>query len=174
MQLKDINDVYPEFVSSKEASVLENAATNTIVTVIKAIDTDEGRNAQIEYVLTDEHLVPFSLGPVDGLLRVSGRIDRESRSSYTLQIKARDRGEPPLSTNTELTVKILDENDNSPVLDSRHYSASVAENASIGALVLQVFSLFSCTVTIAELIPLQNSRCQLLTSMRDQTVEFAF
>ena len=78
------------------------------------------------------------MGPVDGLLRVSGRLDRELRSSYLLNITAKDRGEQPQQSSTQIFVNILDENDNSPVFDPKQYSASVAENASIGAMVLQV------------------------------------
>lgn len=111
---------------------------------IKAIDRDEGRNGYIEYMLAQEPSFPFTLGSVDGLLRVSGRIDRELRSSYTLSVTARDRGEPPRSTQSQLFVKVLDENDNSPVFDPKQYSASVAENASIGAMVLQVYLNYFC------------------------------
>jgi protocadherin Fat 4 len=80
----------------------------------------------------------FSLGPVDGLLRVSGRLDREARANYTLEVTARDRGDPPRHTKQSILVRVLDENDNSPVFDPKQYSASVAENASIGASVLEV------------------------------------
>uniref|UniRef100_A0A1B0CA02 Cadherin domain-containing protein n=1 Tax=Lutzomyia longipalpis TaxID=7200 RepID=A0A1B0CA02_LUTLO len=104
---------------------------------IKATDRDEGRNGYIEYLLTSEPTIPFTLGTVDGLLRVSGRLDREIQSSYNLMVTARDRGDPPKSTQTNISVKILDENDNSPVFDPKQYSASIAENASIGAMVLQ-------------------------------------
>lgn len=111
---------------------------------IKAIDKDEGRNGYIEYMLADDPPVPFTLGPVDGLLRISSRLDREIHASYKLTVTARDRGEPPRFTQQQILVKILDENDNSPVFDPKQYSASVAENASIGAMVLQVteYNLF--------------------------------
>lgn len=128
----------PEFVSSNVTMVMENIPINTVVTAIKAIDRDEGRNGYVEYVLVPDPAIPFTLGSVDGLLRVSGPLDRELQSSYTLSITARDRGEPPRSTQTHVLVKILDENDNSPVFDPKQYSASVAENASIGVMVLQV------------------------------------
>lgn len=139
----------PEFITSNETSVVENAPLNTVVMAIKAIDKDEGRNGYIEYMLASEPFVPFTLGSVDGLLRISGRLDRELKSTYKLKVTARDRGEPSRSTQTVILVKILDENDNSPVFDTRQYSAAVAENASIGAMVLQVnnfkyfFFLFS-------------------------------
>lgn len=104
---------------------------------IKAVDRDEGRNGYVEYML-EENDLPFTLGLVDGLLRVSGPLDREQKSNYTLAVIARDRGEPSRSSSTNVTVMVLDENDNSPVFDPRQYSATVAENASIGASVLQV------------------------------------
>ena len=129
----------PVFITPNETSVSENIPINTVMMAIKAIDRDEGRNGYIEYMLeSNSSTIPFTLGSVDGLLRVSGRLDRETKANYELTVTARDRGEPPKSTQTKILVKVLDENDNSPVFDPKHYSASVAENASIGASVLQV------------------------------------
>lgn len=129
----------PVFVTANYTSVIENIPINTVVMAIKATDRDEGRNGYIEYSLSSaEKSLPFTLGPVDGLLRVSGRLDRELRSNYELTVTAKDRGEPPKLARTKISVKILDENDNSPIFDPKQYSASIAENASIGAMVLQV------------------------------------
>uniref|UniRef100_A0A1A9W0E8 Cadherin domain-containing protein n=1 Tax=Glossina brevipalpis TaxID=37001 RepID=A0A1A9W0E8_9MUSC len=136
--LKDVNDEEPRFVSSNVTEMQENISTNTVVMVIKAIDRDEGRNGYIEYILEQDQALPFTLGAVDGLLRVAGKLDREQRASYTLNVTVRDRGEPSKSTRGQILVKILDENDNNPIFDPKQYSASVAENASIGAMVLQV------------------------------------
>lgn len=138
--LKDVNDMSPEFITPSDTSVAENIPVNTVIMAIKAVDKDEGRNGYIEYSLANDLVTNgvFSLGQVDGLLRVAGRIDREIKNNYTLVITARDRGDPPRSSQTEIYVKVLDENDNSPVFDPKQYSASVSENASIGASVLQV------------------------------------
>lgn len=147
--LRDVNDCAPEFVTPNVTAITENVPLSTVVTAIKAVDRDEGRNGYIEYSLAavgagaGDHQssglpLPFTLGTVDGMLRVAGRIDRELRAEYELAVVARDRGEPPLSTTMRLLVRVLDENDNSPVFDPKQYSASVAENASIGAMVLQV------------------------------------
>lgn len=139
--LKDVNDEAPKFVTPNEASVSENIPINTVMMAVKAIDRDEGRNGYIEYILeSNSSSVPFTLGSVDGLLRVSGWLDRETKANYTLTVAVRDRGEPPKLSRTNILVKVLDENDNSPVFDPKQYSASVAENASIGASVLQVSS----------------------------------
>lgn len=148
--IKDVNDEVPVFVSANETAIMENVAINTLVIAVKAVDNDEGRNGFIDYLLKEatgdgddevsdqSEPLPFSLSPTDGLLRVVDALDRELRSSYLLNITARDRGEPMQSTESQLLVRILDENDNSPVFDPKQYSASVAENASIGAMVLQV------------------------------------
>lgn len=137
--LKDVNDVSPVFVTANYTSIIENIPINTVVMAIKATDRDEGRNGYIEYSLSpSEQNLPFMLGPVDGLLRISGRLDRELRSNYELTVTAKDRGEPPKFAKTKIFVKVMDENDNSPVFDPKQYSASIAENASIGAMVLQV------------------------------------
>ncbi|KAG5892988.1 hypothetical protein JTB14_031839 [Gonioctena quinquepunctata] len=138
--LKDVNDMSPEFITPNDTTVAENIPVNTVVMAIKAVDKDEGRNGYIEYSLSNDPVTSgvFSLGPVDGLLRVAGKIDRETTSNYTLLVTGRDRGDPPRTTNTKVFVKVLDENDNSPVFDPKQYSASVSENASIGASVLQV------------------------------------
>lgn len=130
----------PEFITPSETSVIENIPVNTVIMAIKAIDKDEGRNGYIEYSLANDPLMNgiFSLGQVDGLLRVASRIDRETKNNYTLVVTAKDRGEPPKSSQTEIFVRVLDENDNTPVFDPKQYMASISENASIGASVLQV------------------------------------
>ncbi|EFN76853.1 Cadherin-related tumor suppressor [Harpegnathos saltator] len=138
--LLDVNDMSPEFISPTKISIIENAPSNTVVMSIKAVDRDEGRNGYVEYSLENDSL-PFTLGSVDGLLRVSGPLDREQTSNYTLQVIAKDRGDPPRSSSIPVTVTVLDENDNSPVFDPKQYSATVAENASIGASVLQVSAM---------------------------------
>lgn len=140
IQLKDVNDMAPEFITANTTEISENIPLNTAIMTIKAIDKDEGRNGYVEYFLKPDPEVNgyFSLGNVDGILRATGKLDRELKSIYTIGIVARDRGDPPQVTETELQISILDENDNSPVFDPKQYSASVPENASIGASVLQV------------------------------------
>lgn len=134
----DVNDMSPEFTSSRDITISENAPINTVVMAIKATDRDEGRNGYVEYTLKDDNNLPFTLGLSDGSLRVSGSLDREQRSNYTLEIIAKDRGDQPRSSSTTVSVMVLDENDNSPVFDPKQYFATIAENASIGASVLQV------------------------------------
>lgn len=116
---------------------MENSPLNSVIHTVKAVDGDEGRNGYVEYSLHNEKST-FSVGSVDGLLRVVGNIDRELKSNYTLKITAKDRGDPSKTANQLLFVKVQDKNDHDPLFDSRQYSAAVPENASVGMSVLQV------------------------------------
>ncbi|CAG0906250.1 unnamed protein product, partial [Darwinula stevensoni] len=134
----------PEWTSPSTATVMENTAVNTVVLAVKAVDADEGRNSYVEYSLDQggqggqgSEQQPFVLGPVDGLLRVGAGLDRETVSRYALRVTARDRGYPPRSSTMTFVVSVLDENDNAPMFDPRHYSATIPENATIGLSVLQ-------------------------------------
>lgn len=84
--LKDVNDESPRFISANETTVMENAPLNSVLHTVKAVDGDEGRNGYVEYLLNNEKST-FSLGAVDGLLRVIGNIDREIKGSYTLKVE---------------------------------------------------------------------------------------
>lgn len=66
--------------------MVENTPLNSVLLVVKAVDKDEGRNGYVEYTLHN-HKSTFSLGVVDGLLRVIGNIDREDASNYTLNVR---------------------------------------------------------------------------------------
>ena len=84
--LKDVNDEAPVFASPNVTFVTENSPVNTVLLAVKAIDKDEGRNSYVEYILNNEKST-FTLGPVDGLLRVTGPIDREITQNYTLKVR---------------------------------------------------------------------------------------
>ena len=69
---------------------------------------------------------------------MSASLDRESRANYTLHVVAYDRGLPSRSSSLDVLVRVLDENDNSPLFEPKVYSASASENATIGLSVLQM------------------------------------
>jgi len=54
---------------------------------------------------------------LDPRLVVRRPLDRESRALYRRRLVAYDGGRPPRSASVQLTIHILDSNDNSPVFD---------------------------------------------------------
>lgn len=55
--------------------------------------------------------------------------DRERKPSYTLQVRAKDLGNPLMSSTAMVTIKIADVNDNAPKFD-KDYMFAVSEDAS--------------------------------------------
>ena len=140
--LDDFNDNSPIFSRALfSASVREDAAINSTVTTVNATDRDSGTNAEIRYSLLGQ--APFSIDNQSGVVVVSGLLDRENQSSYTITVVAQDRGAPQLQQTTTLSITILDANDVSPMFVMNPYYGRVAENSAGGVSVLQVAALDS-------------------------------
>ena len=66
-------------------------------------------------------------------------LDRESVPQYWLVVTARDRGSPvALQGSCNISVVVLDQNDNDPKFSQGRYAASVAEDVPVGHSVLAV------------------------------------
>ena len=123
--LKDNNDNSPIFTTPGHITVMENVQSGAPVYQFSATDADKGRNGQIEYSLAGEDSQYFSIRPNDGVLSVTESLDRESRSSYTIQVAVRDKGSPSKTTVQDAEVTVGDYNDHAPVFNPRTYSKQV-------------------------------------------------
>lgn len=119
VHVDDDNDNPPLFeLSSYEGVILENSKRGTEVNIshvgtIKATDADAGQNAVFVYTLFGEGHESFSIDVNTGTVRFVGtRLDREEKSTYLLKVVARDKGN--LSSDTKLTISVLDVNDHVP------------------------------------------------------------
>uniref|UniRef100_A0A3Q1C9I6 Protocadherin Fat 4 n=1 Tax=Amphiprion ocellaris TaxID=80972 RepID=A0A3Q1C9I6_AMPOC len=137
--IQDINDNPPLFEQDQyQTSVFEDAAVGSSILQITASDQDEGANAEVRYFLDEG--TPFQIDPKAGTVIIKEGLDYESKKEYSLTIHAVDNGVPSLSGRTEATIKLLDVNDNDPVVKFRYFPttskfASVDENAQIGTVV---------------------------------------
>ncbi|KAK5864404.1 hypothetical protein PBY51_015650 [Eleginops maclovinus] len=137
--IQDINDNPPIFDQDQyQTSVFEDATVGSSILQITASDQDEGANSEIRYFLDEG--TPFQIDPKAGIIIIKESLDYESKKEYSLTIHAVDNGVPSLSGRTEATIKLLDVNDNDPVVKFRYFPttskfASVDENAQIGTVV---------------------------------------
>ncbi|XP_043275880.1 protein dachsous [Venturia canescens] len=119
----DENDNSPEFRPGTcyTLAIPENEDASVIHT-IAAVDIDEGKNGEIVYSIVGGNIGgSFKLGPTTGVLSVSS-LDRETISKYVLTISAKDRGHPSLEARCNITIIVLDVNDNSPSFTIEQYS----------------------------------------------------
>ncbi|XP_034291652.1 cadherin-23 isoform X2 [Pantherophis guttatus] len=143
----DENDNHPLFTqSSYQAEVLENSPPGTPLTVLNgpilALDDDKGINAVLTYQLLGKEKNLFIIDSRTGVISVKpGKvIDRETFLNPILEflVVATDIGK--LNSTANLTVAILDDNDNRPIFHPAVLSVRILENSPAGFSVLQVIA----------------------------------
>ncbi|XP_037003613.2 protocadherin alpha-1-like [Artibeus jamaicensis] len=136
----DVNDNAPLFAQAVyRVHLLETAADGTLVTTLNASDADEAVNGEIVFLFGSD--VPlnirknFKIDSGSGEIRLIGRLDYEEKKSYEIQVKAVDKGSPPMSNHCKVLVKVLDINDNAPELAVTSLSLPVREDAPLGTVI---------------------------------------
>ena len=125
----DINDNIPTFsptmvtITSWEGDSQNTNLDEFVIPTAK--DADEEHNAVQEYLLEDDYRGLFrldvNLNPVEDIVRLLSTrpLDREERPSYNLVLIARDGGNKNGTLN--ITLKLIDVNDNVPVVEATSY-----------------------------------------------------
>ena len=142
----DENDETPVFDSiayTARISEFDNPADGASFLTIRASDDDEGSNAMISYTLSGVGFTDFQLREnTDGSasLLLANQLNYERVNIYNLSVRAIDGGFPAREEAVQLTVIVLDENDNDPVFSDFDNEVSFAEDTDIGSVVLSVFA----------------------------------
>eukprot|EP00066_Takifugu_rubripes_P019654 XP_011608920.1 PREDICTED: protocadherin alpha-8-like [Takifugu rubripes] len=136
----DINDNRPMFSKEVYSVILqENAALDTVVMKVKATDLDEGSNGDVEYVIGGDINTNaqglFSLDKNTGEIRLKGKIDYETTDVFKLDVQASDKGQPPMTTDCRVIIKIQDVNDNEPHIEVTSITSMVPEDSKHGTVV---------------------------------------
>ncbi|XP_041618245.1 desmoglein-2 isoform X1 [Vulpes lagopus] len=150
IKVLDINDNEPVFTQDVFAgSIEELSAADTLVMKISATDADEPNtlNSKISYrIVSQEPTYPpvFYLNKDTGeIYTTSFTLDREEHSSYTLTVEARDGNgqitDKPVKQ-AQVQIRILDVNDNIPVVKNEMNEGVVEENqANVEVMRIKVF-----------------------------------
>uniref|UniRef100_A0A8C4SHL1 Cadherin domain-containing protein n=1 Tax=Erpetoichthys calabaricus TaxID=27687 RepID=A0A8C4SHL1_ERPCA len=138
--VSDVNDNAPIFAEEVYSVTLEeNAPLGTLVLKVKATDSDEGSNSEIVYSFEESvnNIISklFVLDSFTGEITVNGVIDFEETKLYEIEVKATDRGQIPLSSHCTVLIKILDMNDNAPLIEITSLTSSVSEDVKRGTVV---------------------------------------
>ncbi|KAM6946143.1 protocadherin Fat 3a [Aplochiton taeniatus] len=153
LALSDVNDNPPAFSLARyTASVYEDTPAKALLTRIQAIDPDEGPSRKVLYSLTDSAGGAFSIDESSGVVVLERGLDRELRPSYQITVRASDQGSPRrLSSLANVTVTVLDVNDNPPVFERRDQLATVPEDVGPGTEVIRVYAASKDIGTNAEI-----------------------
>lgn len=139
----DMNDEVPTFSQIFRGNIKENSSPGTAVTIlppISASDKDSGNNSMISYSLSGEGSHLFTILDSGTVLFTPKEpqqvLDREQKAKYDLKVTAMDPGS--LSSTTDLTITIEDENDNPPVFQHGPLFVLLPEIARPGSKVVEV------------------------------------
>ncbi|XP_032897131.1 cadherin-like protein 26 [Amblyraja radiata] len=133
IEVIDINDNNPKFTRDVyEVHILESTFPGTEIYQIKAVDPDERENGTVVYSIVSQNPTKpsnmFKIHPNNGSILLQQCLNYETLKSYTLVIKARDKGHNMLSSSAEVRIKVIDSNNNLPVFTLE--SAEITINES--------------------------------------------
>uniref|UniRef100_A0A8D1PGB1 Cadherin domain-containing protein n=1 Tax=Sus scrofa TaxID=9823 RepID=A0A8D1PGB1_PIG len=138
--VQDVNDNAPEVtLTSLASSVSEDCLPGTIIALFSVHDADSGENGEIACSIPGN--LPFKLEKsVDNYyhLLTTRALDREEISDYNITLTVTDCGNPPLSTENHISLKVADINDNPPVFSHTSYHNYLPENNPRGISIFSV------------------------------------
>ncbi|GFO04281.1 cadherin-87a [Plakobranchus ocellatus] len=124
LEVKESLNSAPEWVRPPRRDfviyVLESQYEGMLVYSAKAVDQNVGENGVVDYFFMDgdqltHRTADFRINRVTGVIRAEVEFDREEQDTYYLTLLAKDRGNPASSSETTLTIVILDVDDNDPI-----------------------------------------------------------
>ncbi|XP_033742322.1 LOW QUALITY PROTEIN: protocadherin Fat 4-like [Pecten maximus] len=128
IHVDDINDSIPEFYPIVYyAQVLENKPIGTNVVKVSAVDPDYGSNGTVYYSFNGNY-PQFNVDQNTGQITTADILDRSTRSTYQLNVKATDaRGMTNVQT-ASVEVVITDPSVTSPTFRNLVYNFSIVED----------------------------------------------
>ncbi|XP_063045627.1 protocadherin beta-16-like [Engraulis encrasicolus] len=144
VEIVDVNDNAPTFKNNeKRFEISESAVIGSKFVLEKAMDLDIGTNGLQSYTLnpTDNFVLKLH-NQADGSKKVEmllqKPLDREKEENMALLLTAMDGGDPLMSGTVQISITVLDINDNAPVFSKSVYKSIIAENSPKGTLVTSV------------------------------------
>ncbi|XP_055082382.1 protocadherin-10-like isoform X3 [Periophthalmus magnuspinnatus] len=125
VQVSDVNDNAPLFKQPGYTVYLtENNAPGASICSVTALDPDSGQNSYLSYSILDGDIQGMPISTYVSINSDNGNIyalrsfDHEQLKNFQITVQAHDAGFPPLNSNVTVTIFILDQNDNAPVIIS--------------------------------------------------------
>lgn len=105
-------------------------------------------NGKIRYTFEDSAGGLFSIEESSGIISLERSLDRQTKATHVLRVRATDHGSPHrLSSLSSVVVTVLDANDHPLAFEHREYVSTVPEDVAIGTKLLNVFAASKKTMT---------------------------
>ncbi|XP_047441798.1 protocadherin alpha-8-like [Mugil cephalus] len=146
VEITDVNDHAPSF-SEKEQTfeIAEHSSPGTRFELHAARDPDAGMNSIRTYTLTANDHFDIEINQSDDekmpYVVLKKPLDREQKNKHLLVVTAVDGGKPPRSGTLNVSITVLDINDNRPRFSQDTYQIEIFENISVGTTITRVSAL---------------------------------
>lgn len=139
IRVTDANDNAPKFVNAPYVlNISEVTVVGTrVLQGVQAVDADQqGPFSTVKYsVLPGAHADYFEFeNELEGTLVLKKPLDYETLKTFDVRIRAQDNGEPSKTTDTTLTVHVVDADDQNPRFLDDRYTAILPEPSKKGTV----------------------------------------
>ncbi|XP_041444705.1 protocadherin gamma-C5 isoform X4 [Xenopus laevis] len=145
IEIFDINDNSPMFSSDNQIIKITEifAKPGVRFPLDTARDSDVGINGISQYKINPNPLFSLSVknrkdGSLIAELVLEKNLDREEKGQHKLFLTAFDGGEQPRSSSTQITIIVLDVNDNAPEFDQPSYKLTIHENLPLRKVIMKL------------------------------------
>eukprot|EP00063_Salmo_salar_P080611 XP_014055446.1 PREDICTED: protocadherin gamma-C5-like isoform X5 [Salmo salar] len=142
VEIQDINDNSPSFPSKQQPlEIAESTAAGVRFPLESAQDPDVGSNSLKSYILSKDECFTLKVKELSGGRKVpelvlTKALDREKKTVHRLLLTVLDGGNPVRSGTSQITITVLDVNDNVPVFENPVYKVSVSEKSAEGTFIV--------------------------------------
>nr|ABL75854.1 protocadherin 2A14 [Takifugu rubripes] len=145
VEITDVNDHSPTFPEKEQTfAIAEHTLPGRRFQLHTARDTDAGINSIRTYTVTANEHFEIDISQIEEekvpFLVLKKTLDREHKDKHKLIVTAVDGGKPPRSGALNVTISVLDSNDNRPIFNQEIYQISIKENIKAGTSVFRLLA----------------------------------
>ncbi|XP_056238410.1 protocadherin alpha-8-like [Seriola aureovittata] len=143
VEITDVNDHSPAFPENEQTfEIAEHTLPGKRFQLHTARDPDAGINSIRTYTLTSNEHFEVNIRQSDAgkipFLVLKKSLDREQKNKHALLVTAVDGGKPPRTGTLNVSIIVLDSNDNRPIFSQEIYQTELQENVLVGTFVFRM------------------------------------
>ncbi|XP_042158879.1 protocadherin gamma-C5-like isoform X3 [Oncorhynchus tshawytscha] len=144
VEIRDINDNSPSFLTTElTLKIAESTVAGVRFPLESADDPDVGSNSLKSYTISKDDCFSLKVNELRNgrklpELVIERALDREKKAVHQLLLTALDGGNPVRSGTSQITIIVLDNNDNVPLFESNVYKVSINENSPTGTFMVKL------------------------------------
>nr|XP_046151201.1 protocadherin gamma-C5-like isoform X5 [Oncorhynchus gorbuscha] len=144
VEIRDINDNSPSFLTTElTLKIAESTVAGVRFPLESADDPDVGSNSLKSYTISKDDCFSLKVNELRNgrklpELVIERALDREKKAVHHLLLTALDGGNPVRSGTSQITIIVLDNNDNVPLFENNVYKVSINENSPTGTFMVKL------------------------------------